>query len=161
MIKIVEDGWEFVMECRGESDHEHYCDRCKAYGKCKQESKLIKICGILEEKNICYICTSAQKVTEEAKVYHSANWKEAQQLIGTRVMYWDDKRFGGSWQYGTLQGILHTGNIYRMEEEDDNGAMITSPIIKNPEQRHLTLTQIKALHPDLEDVILIEEEDNA
>lgn len=142
MITIIENGVEFVME----SYVNKPCELKNENGSCiacdTQVPNIHEICKSLG----CLVCTSAKKITAEPKFYGPHNRGEAVPLVNTMVEYFD----GGSWRSGKLSDIMdyQTNLAYEIDKT-------VYPTIREIKPRHLTWPEIKALHPDLEDVVLV------
>ncbi len=145
MIKIIEDGWEFVMTLeRGRTT----CIDCVIRDKqCQPSTEVSNFCSRNGDGE--YVCTSAQKITEEAKVFGPHQKVEAKHLIGESVEFWD-----GEWVRGVLSSVSAM-EIYEPYLIIDKGSHST---IRKPPTRHLTWPQIQALHDDLKDVVLVDGE---
>jgi|GEM_PF-3694304 len=153
MIKIVEDGVEYTFKREKQKcklmTNGNRCGNCD-----KDRPVTYELCNIL---NSSYSCTSAQKVTEEAKVYGPGMTLLATHLIGKKIEYWN----GADGWVGPFELIAIDHNAFNTPFRhyyDHHDTKKWSGAIREIPTRHLTFTQIKALHPDLEDVVLIEED---
>ena len=150
-IEIKENGWVFVME-EGRQERGK-CSQCKAIDRCCPGTVVEILCADTET----HICKSAAKITEEAKVYGPHNWKDAQKFIGKHIQYWSDRL--GTWDYGIMQGILHTSPIYRMDEKDGQGNMIISAVIREIPTLSMTWPVLREAYGIPDNVVLEEGND--
>jgi len=150
MVEIVDNGWKFVFE----STSEIVCDGCVIgdYGPHVGEVACRLCGGTRESKGQCLICTSAQKITEEAKVYFAWNRMDANDLVGKIVEAHNGLVTCGGpsdWYKTVLVSVDNTGSPFYTEKGN-------VPMIREIKQRRLTWPQIQALHDDLSDVVLVE-----
>lgn len=150
MIKIIEDGMEFVME-HTDGDRCSACV-CSGYTNNSCEVKIPEVYSVCQAtwrhgRNKGSICTSATTVQEETKVYHAANRDEATHLIGDYVEIWVDD----DWHRTKLDDIGSEGdNCFYV-----NNSALACRLIREAKPRRLTQAQIIEAHPDLDGVELV------
>lgn len=148
MIKIIEDGMEWTLKLTSRNRN---CEECEYFGCCENSDIISSLCGSGYRVSLLEEC--ATPVQEEAKVYATHNKLEANPLIGSLVLYWDNE----SWITGTLSLVSDERDDqspFEIKERSQEEKSWFPVIMKRPIRR-LTQAQIIEAHPDLEGVVLV------
>lgn len=152
MIKIIENGMEFVMETN-KSSKKICCERCRANQNCEVGGDVRRTCGHYNDTGL--ICTSATPIQPQGpRIYHAWDREDAKELVGKIV----EAHNGlvtcagpSGWYRTVLNAVSNTGAPFMAGK----GQVL---MIREIPTRLLTWAECQAMCPELEGVELVEVE---